>query len=282
MSWVLSNQTKAKQLERFFQNRKIDYLQPGFCDSAAFLNAETKDPRILEAYANYVETRSYTDTYLMSARRKIEITAEALRRVIEQDGRLGACIDASGMLSRMLDRLGVWNYIAKSCMSTRFEPATNVENMFFYGVDETRLGAPHAIVVAPPFYVVDITAKYQMYPGEQGRFIPPKILLDTFVPAQWSLEDLVAPEIRLRVNSMNIPLLNFMKQKHPNMLEVISKLPPRRFVPASEAEVKLDYILVAASGVIEDLEGMTGYKPCNRLASEIFNEDVLPAISSLT
>ncbi|MCH7890275.1 MAG: hypothetical protein IH921_02110, partial [Gemmatimonadetes bacterium] len=79
--------------------------------------AEQENPRLLDRYALYIETNSYDQAYLVEARHKIDVAAEAMRRAVEADGRLGRCVDASGMLGRMLDRLGVWNWVAKSTLT---------------------------------------------------------------------------------------------------------------------------------------------------------------------
>src|SRR5208283_3664557 len=100
-SWLLSDLSAQKKLERAFRNRSIDSSRPGFCDDESFLRAERSDPRFLETYARFVEVRAYDDTYLDIVRPKINIVAEAVRSAVADDGRLGACVDASGMIGRM-------------------------------------------------------------------------------------------------------------------------------------------------------------------------------------
>jgi hypothetical protein len=66
--------------------------------------------------------------------------------------------------------------------------------------------------------------------------------------------------------------------QHGNMFEVIADLSPRQLEPLSSDAPRLRYIIVAVGGVIEQLEGVVGYKPCGRTALEIFSEDVLPKL----
>lgn len=224
------------------------------------------------------EVRHYSEEYLADARHKIEVVAEAVRAAIAMDGRLGACVDASGMIGRMLDRLGIWNYVAKSSLSIHYPDSSGLANSYFYAVDERKTAAPHAIVVAPPFYVVDVTAKYQAYDGIHADYLQGSILMDCYWPGEWGLNDLVAPEIILAARTYGMSLRYYVEKYHGHMLEVAEKLPARQQAPASPEHPTLNYVIVAVGGAIEPLEGIVGYRPCNRTALDIFNEDVLPAL----
>lgn len=85
---------------KIFSDRGISFTAPGFYDDPDFLGQERQDSRFLEIYARYVEARCYDDAYLADAATKIDIAARALEASIQADGRLGACVDASGMLGR--------------------------------------------------------------------------------------------------------------------------------------------------------------------------------------
>lgn len=278
--WTLSNGEKARRLEKAFKNRNIDFSAPAFCDHPNFLKAESANPRFLEAYAEYVEARNYTVQYLEGARRKITIAAEAVRAAIEADGRLGACVDAAGMLGRMLDKLGVWNYVAKACLTIEYPSELELPTTHFYGVDMHHFTAPHAIVVAPPFVVVDVTAKYQAFTHvKQAICVPESVMIESFVPARWDDSDIASPEVALVArHNHGLSLADFLRHQHGHMYEVATKLPARLATSLASNAASLKYILVAVGGSIEPLEGHTGYKPCGRTALEIFNQDVLPKL----
>ena len=59
MSWNGSNINNEKQLVDLFEKLSIDYSKPGFYDEHNFLQQEQKDPRFLEKYALYVESKYY-------------------------------------------------------------------------------------------------------------------------------------------------------------------------------------------------------------------------------
>jgi hypothetical protein len=228
----------------------------------------------LEAYAEYVEARLYVPEYLEDARRKITVAAEAVRAAVAKDGRLGACVDVAGMLGRMLDRLGIWNYNAKTCLTINYPDHTDLPDTYFYGVDTHQFTAPHAVIVAPPFYVADVSVKYQPFGHTgQGACIPERILQEIFIPAQWDHSDIAAPEVETVALLNRMRVEQYLRSRYASMYEVAAKL-PARMINADSAALK--YVIVAVGGVIEPLEGVVGYKPCGRTALEIFEEDVLP------
>lgn len=278
VSWSLTDSDKAGRLERAFRNRAIDFRSPGFCDLPSFLKAEAEDPRFLEAYAEYVESRPYEPEYLEDARRKVCVVADAVRTAVAADGRLGACVDVSGMVGRMLDRLGIWNYIAKTCLTIDYPARANLPATYYYGLDTNTFVAPHAVVVAPPFFIIDVSAKYQPFQNpNQAGFIPDEVLADRFEKASWTYQDIVSPEVAIRFPT-SARLDAHMRRYHKCILEVAEKLPARRVRPDAEARATLKYVIVAVGGFVEQLEGVVGYKPCGRTALQIFNEDVVPKL----
>jgi len=277
MPWVLSNQKEQARLEREFSRLRIPYDSPGFCDHPAFLAAERDDARFLELYAKYIEVRRYEESYLSDAAIKIRLAANALEVAIGDDGRLGACVDASAMLGRMLDRLGVWNYVAKSTLTITFPKNSGRTPRYFWSFDEGEFAAPHAIVVAPPFGVVDITVRHQAYDANQGDYLPRVVTADSWNEVNWEAKDLANPEILATLEMRGISFRDFLRHRNPSMAEVMKHLPPRQI---SHEDTKLKYVVVAVGGAIEPLEGVVGYKPCGRTALEIFEQDVKPKLGA--
>jgi hypothetical protein len=273
-TWFLSDLSAQKRLERAFQNRSIDFSHPGFCDDEPFLRAERLDARFLETYARYVEVRTYDDSYLAIARKKVEIVAEAVRNAVASDGRSGACVHASGMVARMLDRLDIWNYVAKSTLTISFG-ATGHESQYFWVLDDGNFVASHAIVVAPPFGVVDVTIKQQPYPPDKRALLPEIVLANRLEWSTWAPDDLANPQLLGAVSAAGMRFGDYLKSAHPQMLEVMSALPARLL---RAGDVALKYVPVAIGGFVEQLEELTGYEPCGRTAIEIFQNDVLPKL----
>lgn len=276
-SWALTNQTKQSELEQIFGRGRIDFNTAGFYDSVEFLKQEQRDPGYLEFYARYVEAKKYDESYLANARQKIAIVTEAVRASVERDGRLGACVDASGMIGRMLDRLGIWNYVAKATLTIEFPSASALSPRHFWAIDHGQFTAPHAIVVAPPYYLVDATVKHQPYDARRANLIPDLVLSDNFEPARWRPEDLANPMLLQLLKQRRLKFKDYIARYAPSMAELMNQLPARSF---SLNGTSLRYVIVAIGGTVEPLEEITGYKPSGRTAQEIFDQDVLPKLAS--
>lgn len=275
MQWKLSNAPRERHLRDIFTKLGIDCNAPGFCDLPTFLRLEGANPRIMESYAEFVETQAYQPEYLASAAKRIELVSETVRRAVADDGRLGACVDASGMIGRMLDKLGIWNYVAKATLTVTYPSASKLPNTYFWALDTGDFVSPHAIVVAPPFGVIDVTLKYQAYRGGQARFLPKAVLAETFAPSEWSAEDLACNELRSFLQSRRVKFKDFLRRDKPNMLKVMQALPPRK-IDANGTFLK--YVIVAVGGTIEQLEDITGYKPGGRTAMELYQAHILPQV----
>lgn len=273
MVWNFSNESKAQQLRPRFAKLGIDCEAPGFCDSPAFLRAERSDPKIMEDYARYIEARAYSGAYLADAARKIAHVAETVRRAVEMDGREGACVDASGMLGRMLDKLGIWNYVAKSTLTITYPAAARIPKSYFWALDEGDFASPHAIVVAPPFGIIDVTLRYQMYSGRHKDYLPHSVVADQVDVVGWEPDDIANDELRAYLAARRIPFAGFLKQERPHMVAVMRELPARQVAVNGTS---LKYVIVAIGGSAEQLEGITGYRPSGRSALEIFQSEVTP------
>lgn len=273
--WELSNTSRAKVLETKFRELGVDSSSPGFCDSPAFLRAERRNARVMDLYAEFIETRAYDANYLAEARKKIEIVAEAVRDAIEKDGRLGACVHASGIIGRMLDKLGVWNYVAKSTLTVTYPASAGITPNYFWALDTGDFDSPHAIVVAPPFAIVDVTLRYQQYGGSEAKYIPHIVLADKYMPAEWNGADLASDDLRAYLRSRRSDVNSFLRVNRPHVLETIASLPPRQ---ASSGSTQMKYVIVAIGGFIEQLDDIVGYNPNGRTAKEIFDQDVMPRL----
>jgi hypothetical protein len=180
-----------RELETLFQNRGIDYLNPGFYDSLQFLAAERRDASFLDRYAEYVERRVYEPTYLDRARDLVPRLAAFVYRHLAEEGRLGACIDVSGMFSRMLDLEGVWAYAVGGGVTVNFPAGSHVRPSHFGVIGGESDVAAHMWVKAPPFVVVDISLPEQPWGQARQRYFTNFVITETGVPRPATVEQLI-------------------------------------------------------------------------------------------
>lgn len=275
--WPLSNSARAGKLERLFAGIGVDASSPGIHDSPAFLAAERENPNILQDLAALVEVRTYSEEYLVQARAKIEVAAMALGNLVAADGSLGACVHASGTLGRLLDELGVWNYVAKATLTMTFPKNSGIGKRYFWAVDELRTTAPHAIVVAPPFGIIDLTIKHQPYTGNEATYLPDTVLASQFKVGSWHAEDLLDTALVHELQRRRILVPDFLKQECPSMWRAMQTISsPARM--AQIGTVLLKYVITGVGGFTEKLRDIEGYAPHGMQPGRILDELIAPKL----
>ena len=170
----------------------VNTSKPGFYDQPAFLAAEKTDPALLEAYADFVEERVHSKDYLASAERAVEQTTTFLYERLLADGRKGACVDISLVLSQFLERQGIWNYLVKGALTVVFPPSSGFDPRYFcpltFGNNPAVTG--HAWVCAPPFRIVDLTLTMQPYTGGEEKYLDGPVLAKSGRPTSVTAVDL--------------------------------------------------------------------------------------------
>lgn len=169
MEYVELSLTEIKAL---LIKKKIPFNTPGFYDHENFINEEKKDPKFLELYAAYINKRNYSDQYLAQAEQTIKEICTLFYNSIRNNRKLGACVDVSTVISRVLDKLGVWNCVIKGSLTISFPNGANLPQTHFWAIDTGDFTAPHAWVYAPPFNVIDLTIKYQHYQKNEADYLP--------------------------------------------------------------------------------------------------------------
>lgn len=160
------------EIEKIFTKMQIPYEAPGFYDHPNFLKEERKNSQFLEIYAAYVYKRQYSDEYLKYAKSTILKISEIFSQALQRNNRLGACIDASNTVSRILDRFGIWNFVIKGCLTMKFPSEANIPDASFWQIDVGKYEAAHAWLFCPPFNVLDLTIKHQPYTLEEAKYLP--------------------------------------------------------------------------------------------------------------
>lgn len=276
--WSLANAATQQELEAWFIQRGMNPSQPGLHDTPEFLDAERRDRNVLNRVARLVEARRYTVEELDEAERKIRVAADAVADRVAHDGRHGLCVVASGILSRMLDELGVWNYTAKSNLTVRFPPSVSSEPRYFYSIDHGQFVAPHAVVVAPPFTVIDVTVKHQFYDEDaMVQWLPPIAMSKELRPYRVANNELVSPSARAELRMHGVTVERYLAQNKSDMLELMRQLPSREVVLDGG---RLGYGLVAVGGYQERLHELhdTNCSIDGLTPVEIYEQDVLPRL----
>lgn len=151
----------------------LDTSRPGFYDEPAFIAAEERDPRLLEAYAAHVDQLQFDDGYLRYARARVRETTAFIVDRLWKDPRRGACVDVSLVLGRFLERQGVWNYGVRGAVAVSFPPKSRLRP---YQMRRQGDVPGHVWLRAPPFRIVDLTIALQDYSNGEERHLQKYII----------------------------------------------------------------------------------------------------------
>lgn len=184
-----------EELKRKFELLSIDYSKPGFYDEPNFVREERRDPRMLEAYAQWVLVRERTAEYDAHVRDVMPRLANIISARLDRHQWFGGCVAVTGMATRFLDRMGIWNAVMKGSVAVHLGDRSR----HFAIVDQiegpnTETG--HYWLVVPPYDIVDMTLYHQRWlSGDSGfQEVAPKIVLaDSTEVIRTTPADVIAP-----------------------------------------------------------------------------------------
>lgn len=245
------------ELQDGFRHFGVPTDAPGFCDHPAFLALEQRNPELLNLYAAFVAKRHYTREYLDHAAVVISRASNLLHRELVRHGRLGACVDISGILSRILDREQIWNCGIKGSLTITFPLNSGLEPRYFWSCDHGQFTAGHAWLFAPPFTVVDISVKQQPYEGPEDSYVPDTVLSMDTQPVEVSVEDIVSPSARAEMQQQGIRPRRHLEVGARYIPGIFQAITPIAVPGLMGASLKYSPVAVHASdGTFEEMRNM--------------------------
>lgn len=266
-----------RQLEWQLSKLGIDTTEFGFPDRSAFLAAEKRHPGLLETYAKWVMLRPRDGAYDAHVRETVPKLAGLVSTVLEEDELEGSCEMACSLITKGLDRLGVWSVgiVGSATFEVKDEGIWRglhtVDRQDFPGA---KLG--HTWVCAPPFVVVDASIKRQRWSGDSIEpYIPSSILDDVGRKTKPTSVDVISAEIRfeLLIQRGSLPS-SVIHEFEPN-LRAFGKTFPATEIIVDQLTAR--YVPTAAGlsdGVFEDINTSGSH---GRDGREIWHDVIAPA-----
>lgn len=267
-----------KKIERDFVARGIPVKEPGFCDHEAFLAVEKTNPEYLNNYAKFVLRREYDEDYLARARAEIPVIVQSLHQELLADGRKGACVDASGVLSRILDRVGYWNFVVKGSLTIDYPKTSAVDRHYFWSFDEGNFEAGHAWVVAPPFSVIDFTIQQQEHTlAKESELLPAIVVAEKVARCEASIEDLAAPFVRAYLASSGVSSKGYFSALDPKLPLFLRTFQACR-IDSSGTDLKYSPVGIGAPDC--PLEELVGFSTHGKNGAALYAELVEPRLAA--
>jgi hypothetical protein len=262
-------------LTQEFSKLEVPIGSPGFYDHPNFLEQEKRQSDFLELYASYVQKRYYEPDYLEYSKGVITKSAQILHQELVRDGRLGACIDASMVLSRILERKDVWNYLAKGALTMEFPPRSGIPKQFLWPIDKGEFQAAHTWLVAPPFLLVDIAIKLQPYKNNISDYLPEMVFAEVANQSRASEDELFSPYARGYYQAQGIMQGMLIAEVIPWLNQFWSVFPPRE-IEFRNSRIK--YIPTGISASDLPLEEITSLVLSGRTGIQIYNDLIKPSL----
>jgi hypothetical protein len=256
----------------------IDTSQHGFYGQKAFLKQQAKDPAFINTYARWVRLRPRSPSYDAYVRHMVPTLSEIIVEAFRADNCHGWCVAASSMMSRMLDRLGIWNYGVLG--STSFDVPSQDISCGFYRQDfEDFPGVVlgHAWLVAPPFEIIDPTVVLQNWGGDPVvDFLPPYVATEDVREFEHKVLDVVSWRLWEHYSTMEGAVdaqLHWRLEPH---LRDLAKTIPAMATQAGPLEMR--YVPSRIHLSLEPLELMTTDGAWGRTGAQIWETEVMATL----
>ncbi|MDJ0276020.1 hypothetical protein QLH51_04275 [Sphingomonas sp. 2R-10] len=257
----------------------VDPTAFGFYDQAAFLAQEQRDGSYLEKYAEWVATRPVDAVYEAHVRATVPKLASLVAAALTADDMQGGCMTAFSMLTRMLDRLGVWSFgvIGSANLDVpHLDLRRCLHTIDVRDHPDAVLG--HAWVCAPPFFIVDASLALQHWAGTpMAGFVPPVVLGDaaTAPIVRPGVDDCVSADVRaIHAEAERRLDPNLHHRLEPRLAAFGGRFPAREILLG---QLSVRYVPIAIRQTNEPLEMVNAGSGKGRPAITIWNDEVAPA-----
>ena len=263
------------EIELIYEELKIDYSKIGFYDSPEFMAVERNIPSFLESYAQFVLEKDYSKEYIAKAQNEIPFITKILNEELKKDGRLGACIDMSIALSRILEKEGYWNFITKGSLTINFGNNLGINPKYFWSIDFGDFQAGHSWIVAPPFSVVDSSLGQQPFKEGENKYLPDFICSQSNKTESVKEIDVMSPDASRYLDIHGVKN-NRLEACKPNINSFFKIFKP--IIHKENENLNLKYVTTAISAPDQPLENVGTLKLSGKIAVELYNEIIIPKL----
>jgi hypothetical protein len=268
-----------EQLEQEFAAAKIEPNEPGFYEDRAFIRREAQVPHYLDNYARYVQWRHYDMGYAEHAEPVIHVVAEEIQMALKADGSPEAHAEAPLAISRILEREGIWNYVACGAMTINFPPSSSFDPFSFWSIN-MQYGKPfdcaYRWVVAPPFQIVDVSIQACRYPYPFNHLLPKIVWATETEATQGTLEEIFSPDALKEIKRLGLSDDDALDTYLPNYRKRFAPDFPAHVVTNLDTQLKYTPTRIMISE--ESLEQLKGFQTRGLSAAQLYSKNIRPRL----
>jgi hypothetical protein len=268
-----------QQLQAEFAAAGINTDKPGFYEDFQFIRQERKDPTYLDHYARFVNLREYRRGYLEHVDQVVHIVAAELQLALQEDANADSYAEVPRVLSRILEREGIWNYIVRGALNVAFPTEAGFEPSAFWAVDRPSPTAPdggYFWVCSPPFHVIDLSVGVLQYPRPVVHLVPRLILGDAAEECEALAGEILSPAAIADIREEGLSLEEGLDRLAPEYRSRFAPDFPAHVVRREGTQFK--YIPTGVLVAEEPLEQLHHFTSKGRSASQLYDQQIRPRL----
>jgi hypothetical protein len=269
-----------EELLQEFAEARISPDEPGFYEEGAFIRREQKIPRYLDNYARFVNLQPYSPAYLDRAQPIIHVVSEEMQLALKEDGSQEAHAEAPLVMSRILEREGIWNYVVSGSLTMTFPHDSGFEPFSFWSFEvrqERAVDCSYHWVVAPPFQIIDIAIQACKYPNPFTHLLPKIVWEENAEPTTAEMSDIFSPKGVKQITEAGMTMDEALDRYLPHYRgRFAADFPPR---VVTRMDTQLKYVPTGVLVAEQSLEQFKGFQSRGRTAAQIYAEKIRPRLS---
>jgi hypothetical protein len=272
------NDECLKKLLADFDAAGISTENPGFYEDFAFIRCEHKDPNYFENYARFVEWQKFPSKYLERAEQVIHFVIAEMQLALQLDASRDTLFETPFVMSRILEREGVFNYVVHGALTISFPPALGFEPISFWTADVrgSALANGYQWLCAPPFHVIDMTIQSLQYPCPITHLVPRTMMANDAVEDVGDPKEILSPAAIEQLQTSGGTLEEGLDRYLPGYRDRIAPDFCARLV--TRGETKFKYVPTSVMAPEHELETFKGFTSKGRTAIQLYDEDIRPRL----
>jgi hypothetical protein len=264
-----------EQVEQEFAAARINTDEPGFYEDRAFIRRESQVPHYLDNYARFVQWRHYDMGYVEKVEPVIHVVAEEVQMALKADGSEQAHAEAPLVMSRILEREGIWNYVACGALTINFPPSAGFDPFSFWSIN-MQYGKPfdctYRWVVAPPFQIIDVSIQACRYPYPFNHLLPKIVWADHTETTFGTPEDVFSPDALKEIGKSGMAMDDAYDKYLPNYRGRFMEDFPAQIVTCLDTQLKYTPTRIMMSE--DSLEQLKGFESQGLSAAQLYTKKI--------
>jgi hypothetical protein len=235
------------------------------------MKIEEKNASYLSNYAKFVHERPRDETYDGFVKKTAPLIINFYHdKYIGKDSS-NSRTEFTNVISKALEKAGVWNYVVKGSVTIDFPDASDIPKHNFWSIDYDGYSAAHTWIVAPPFYVVDVSLKTHAFSAKEAEHLMPINCNEANNIIEAELEDILTPDACTLLASHKLKRSEYFGVISPQTEKFLAVFPSRE---VSFNDTKIKYFPLSVSAADLPFEQMSTIQFDGQTAFDLYENKI--------